>query len=104
MGHYKKEYSSINSFETINSNLMNKVELVYASAEFSTSEIDFLPFPFGVYMIIAYRFIAIIWRWSRSLRFKILEKEESIELTTNDLILAFNQPINYICIVQFWHK
>jgi len=91
-------------FSAINSNLMNKVELVYASAEFSASEIDFSPFPLGMYMVIAYRFMIIIWRWSRSLRFKILEKEESVELPTNDLILAFNQPINYICIIQFWHK
>ena len=91
-------------FSEINSNLMNKVELVYANAEFSTSEIDFSPFPFGVYMVIAYRFMIVIWRWSRSLRFKIIEKEDSVELTNNDLILAFNQPINYICIVQFWHK
>ena len=93
-----------NKLNSINSNLMNKVELVYANAEFSTSEIDFSPFPFGVYMVIAYRFMIVIWRWSRSLRFKIIEKEDSVELTNNDLILAFNQPINYICIVQFWHK
>ena len=46
----------------------------------------------------------IIWRWSRSLRFKIIEKENNIELTNNGLILAFSEPINYICIVQFWYK
>ncbi len=86
------------------SNLATKVKIVYTNAEFSVSEIDFSPFPFGIYMVIAYRFMIIIWRWSRSLRFKIIEKENNIELTNNGLILAFNQPINYICIIQFWYK
>ena len=47
-------------FSEINSNLATKVEIVYTSAEFSVSEIDFSPFPFGIYMVIAYRFMIII--------------------------------------------
>lgn len=42
------------------SNLATKVKIVYTNAEFSVSEIDFSPFPFGIYMVIAYRFMIII--------------------------------------------
>ncbi len=87
-----------------NSDLLNKIEVVYSGLDSAESEINFSPFPFGMYIVISYRFTAIIWRWSNSLRCKIIEKEGSIELTTNKLVLEFNQTVTYICIIHCWHR
>lgn len=86
----------------LNSNMDAKIEVVYNSSGAAVSQVDLSPYPFGVYLIIAYRFIAVIWRWSNSMRFKTIEKEDSVELTANGLILRFNYPIEYVAVIKIW--
>ena len=87
---------------TINSNMDTKIEVVYNSSGAAVSQVDLSPYPFGVYLIIAYRFVAVIWHWSNSMRFKTIEKEDSVELTANGLILRFNNPIEYVAVIKIW--
>lgn len=91
-----------NSINQLNSNMDTKIEVVYNSSGAAVSQVDLSPYPFGVYLIIAYRFVAVIWHWSNSMRFKTIEKEDSVELTANGLILRFNNPIEYVAVIKIW--
>ncbi len=91
-----------NKINQINSNMDTKIEVVYNSSGAAVSQVDLSPYPFGVYLIIAYRFVAVIWHWSNSMRFKTIEKEDSVELTANGLILRFNNPIEYVAVIKIW--
>ena len=91
-----------NKINQINSNMDAKIEVVYNSSGAAVSQVDLSPYPFGVYLIIAYRFVAVIWHWSNSMRFKTIEKEDSVELTANGLILRFNNPIEYVAVIKIW--
>lgn len=81
-----------------------KIEVVYNSMGTGILQVDLSPYPFGVYFVIAYRFVAVIWHWSNSLRFKIIEKEDNVELTANSLILQFNFPIEYVIVIKIWGR
>ena len=91
-----------NLINSLNSNMDAKIEVVYNSSGAAVSQVDLSPYPFGVYLIIAYRFVAVIWHWSNSMRFKTIEKEDSVELTANGLILRFNYPIEYVAVIKIW--
>ena len=91
-----------NNISQLNSNMDTKIEVVYNSSGAAVSQVDLSPYPFGVYLIIAYRFVAVIWHWSNSMRFKTIEKEDSVELTANGLILRFNNPIEYVAVIKIW--